>query len=266
MPPSAFRAFVFLAVAGGCCAVAVAQQPYIPPPSGNLTPLPRPTPYEAAGKLIVDAQSSFVRVQDYTGLLYRQERVNGQMPPEQVIQLRILQQPFSVAMKWLGPQKLVGQEAIYVVGKNNNQMKAKSAGALLGAIGYLSFDPTDQRIMSGNRHPITEAGLGNLIDHMAKGHAAEATRPNDPVTYTFGEYRFLNRQVVRMEAIHTNKVDQNYMHRSVVFFDKETRLPVRVENFDWPRPAGPPGGDLLECYSYVDLKFNVGLTDASFSH
>jgi hypothetical protein len=29
-------------------------------------------------------------------------------------------------------------------------------------------------------------------------------------------------------------------------------------------PGGTPGGELLERYSCIDLKFNVGLTDAAF--
>ena len=40
-------------------------------------------------------------------------------------------------------------------------------------------------------------------------------------------------------------------------------MPVRFEAYDWP-PADQSVGELLECYSYVDLKFNVGLTDAAF--
>jgi hypothetical protein len=40
---------------------------------------------------------------------------------------------------------------------------------------------------------------------------------------------------------------------------------VRAEVYDWPAKKGNPNGELLECYSYVNLKFNVGLTDAAFA-
>jgi hypothetical protein len=219
---------------------------------------------DAAGKLISDARSSFARVTDYVCLLYRTERVGGTLLPEQTIQLRVRQKPFSVGMKWLGPAKLAGQEAVFVTGKNNNQMRGKSAGALLGAIGFLSFDPRDPRIMAGNRHPITEAGIGVLLEQLASGHAAERAGPPEETIYQFAEYRFLNRPVTRLETIHPTNNGRHYCHRSVVYFDRETRLPVRFEAYDWPTPGAPAGGELLECYSYVDLKFNVGLTDASF--
>jgi len=33
-----------------------------------------------------------------------------------------------------------------------------------------------------------------------------------------------------------------------------------------PGRAAPPGGEMTECYSYVNVKFNVGLTDNDFNH
>ena len=32
---------------------------------------------------------------------------------------------------------------------------------------------------------------------------------------------------------------------------------MRVEVYDWPKPNGNPNGELLECYSYINLKFNL---------
>jgi hypothetical protein len=217
-------------------------------------------------KLNADAKASFARVKDYIGMFYKQERINGQLQPEQTIQIRVRQQPFSVYMKWLGPQKFAGQEACFVAGKNNNQMRAKASGPLLGALGFINLDPRDPKAMANNRHPITEAGLGHLIEQIAEGTERERLLPPDQLTMAFGDYRFLNRPVTRLETTRKINNGQFYAHRTVVYFDRETRLPVRFEAYDWPRPGGQPGGDLLECYSFVDLKFNVGLTDAAFNY
>ena len=51
----------------------------------------------------------------------------------------------------------------------------------------------------------------------------------------------------------------------MLYIDNDTKLPVRAENYDWPRQGGPPEGELLEMFSYIDLRFNVGLTDQEFS-
>lgn len=264
------------AIARLCCvagftvsaAMALAQSPNPQqfPPAPTAVPTNDTASQLTASRLITDAQASFSRVRDYTSLFYRQERVKGQLQPEQTIQLHVRQQPFSVHMKWLGPQKLVGQEAVFVAGKHNNQVKVKAAGALLGAMGFLNMDPNDSKIMATNRHPITEAGLGNLIERIVQGHEAEKRQPADQTTLSFAEFKFLNRPVTRMESTHRVNNGQFYCHRTVVFIDKESRLPVRFEAYDWPRAGSTPTGELLESYSFVDVKFNVGLTDSAFAH
>lgn len=223
------------------------------------------TPMAVAGQLINDAKLSFARVRDYTGLFYRQERVSGELLPEQTIQLRVRQQPFSVYMKWLGPAKYAGQEAVYVSGKNKNQMRAKAPGILMSAIGFITLDPHDPKVMSHNRHPITDCGMGFMLDQIVKGFESEQKVPPDQFVIAFGEFKFLQKTCTRMESVRRVNNGQFYCHRTVVYFDRETRLPVRFEAYDWPRPGSTPGGDLLECYSYVDMKYNVNLTDAAFT-
>lgn len=225
----------------------------------------QPTTMDAATKLIADAQMHFANVRDYTGMFYKQERINGQLNPEQTIQFTARNQPFAVHMKWTGPKTMAGQEACYVAGKNNNMMRAKAASGLASALGFLSIDPKDPRALATNRRSITDAGMGNMIESLASQHQANCKRP-DQVNITFAEYRFLQRPCIRLESTQRRNDGSTPYYRKVVFFDKENHLPVRVENYDWPKSGGPPGGELLECYSYVDLKFNIGLTDESFNY
>ena len=42
-------------------------------------------------------------------------------------------------------------------------------------------------------------------------------------------------------------------------------MPIRIECYDWPKPSGVPG-DLIEVYSFINLKLNVGLGDEVFNH
>ena len=41
------------------------------------------------------------------------------------------------------------------------------------------------------------------------------------------------------------------------------KLPVRFEAYDWPRHLGA-AAELVEEYTYADLKINVGLCDRDF--
>jgi hypothetical protein len=48
-----------------------------------------------------------------------------------------------------------------------------------------------------------------------------------------------------------------------VFIDDELKLPVRYCAYLWPQTAGGEP-ELLEEYTYQNIKVNVGLTDADF--
>src|SRR6476469_635990 len=103
------------------------QAPPAAPPQPSQPPMTPPAGGDPVGQMIAEARTSFGRVRDYMGTLVKQERVEGQLQPEQFIAIRVRQQPFSVHLKWQGPKQFVGQEAAYVAGKNNGQMRAKGS-------------------------------------------------------------------------------------------------------------------------------------------
>src|SRR5204863_5478443 len=104
---------------------------------GQVTPQ-EPSPIEQVGQWLAEAKASFAGIRDYTAMVVRQERIGGQLQPEAFIDVRIRQQPFSVCLKWTSPKQLAGQEAIFITGKNNNEIRAKGAG-FLAVAGYVSL-------------------------------------------------------------------------------------------------------------------------------
>ena len=55
------------------------------------------------------------------------------------------------------------------------------------------------------------------------------------------------------------------VHIARIFVDDELKVPVRYAAWNWPKsPGGRP--ILIEEFTYLDLKLNVGLTDADFDH
>jgi hypothetical protein len=231
--------------------------------SGHVLPQ-SPSPVEQAGQLIGEARASFARVRDYTGTLVRQERIGGRLQPEQFMDVRVRQQPYSVYLKWTSPRHLAGQEAVFVAGKNNNEIRAKGTG-ILAVAGHVSLATDDPRVMRDSRHAITETGIGNMLKVICRSYELERQLPAGQVKATFAQYAFERRRCTRMEVTHLAYNAQLYCYRCVVYFDNEYKLPVRVEVYDWPTANGNPSGELLECYSYINLKFNVGLTDAAFA-
>jgi hypothetical protein len=215
-------------------------------------------------RLVADAAASFQGVRDYTCLFIKREQVNGQLLPEHVMQMSVRQQPFSVYLRWLGPKDLAGQEVIYVAGRNANNLRVHATG-IRGAVGFISIAPNDPRALAQSRHPITDAGIGHLIESLRRNWTQERVLGRTQVRVA--DFEYARRKCTRVELTHTNDAVAHrfYAARSVIYFDKETRLPIRAEAYDWPRVGGPPEGDLLEVYSYVDLRFNVGLADEMFN-
>jgi uncharacterized protein DUF1571 len=220
-------------------------------------------PLDRALGLIADARRHFLKVDDYTCTLVKREVVRGQAQPENIIALKVRNQPFSVHMRWLKPKPQEGQEACYVAGQNNGMMRAKAPG-LLGAVGFVNLDPHDARAMQASRHCITEAGIGHMIDRYAERWEAE--RKQNQTKVRINEYEFNKRRCVRVETSHPNsQAGDYYAFRNVVYFDKETHLPIRSESYDWPKD-GKTDGELLESFSFVDLQLNVKLEAKDFNY
>src|SRR5205085_3549017 len=96
-----------------------------------------------------------------------------------------------------------------------------------------------------SRHPITEAGIGNLIERFRKRWEME--RQVNQTIVRIAEYSYDQKACTRVETIHpTNREGNFYSYRSVVYFDKQSHLPIRVETYDWPHAGGSAQGELVE--------------------
>lgn len=237
-------------------------------PSAPATTTGAPTqavsPMDAPVRLIHEAQQAYQHVQDYTCLLIKQERINGRMPPLNVMEMKVRTQPFSVYLRWIQPRTEAGQEVCYVAGRNDGKMRVHAKG-LLGTVGFISLDPNDPRARQSSRRSITEAGIGNMIERFARAWEEER-RTNMTTQVNVAEYEYNHRRCTRVETIHPTNPDGHFLYyRDVIFFDKETHLPIRLEFYDWPRQAGD-SGQLVEVYSFANMRLNVGLGDDVFNH
>jgi hypothetical protein len=222
------------------------------------------SPLDIPLRIIGQARASYERVDDYACLFVKRERLHNQLQPENLIAMRVRTRPFSVNLQWLKPADMSGQEACYVTGRNSGQMRVRSAG-LLGSVGFVSLDTKDPRVLENSRHSINEAGIGNIISRYGEGWIFE--RSVNKTRVSVAEYDYNKRHCVRVETVHPDNSDRVFQfYRSVLYFDRENYLPIRVENYDWPRKPGDTAGELVESYSYADLKLNLQLKDDVFNH
>jgi hypothetical protein len=264
----------------GLVLLGAGQPPLSPPPAGQVS-APRPTdsappqqaapvpaqqaaPMDAPLRLIHEAQKAYQNVRDYTCLLVKRERMNGKLPPNNVIDMKVRTQPFSVYLHWREPRSEAGQEVCYVAGQNGGKMRVHPKGILGSVSGFISLDPNDPRARQTSRRSITEAGIGNMIERFARAWENERRLPQETQVQV-ADYEYNRRRCTRVEIVHPNNNGHFLYYRDVIYFDKETHLPIRLEFYDWPLQANDPG-QLVEIYSFANMRINVGLTDDVFNH
>ena len=206
---------------------------------------------------------------DYTAMLVKRERVNNQVTAPSYMQLKIrnernfgnVQQPLSIYMKFLRPQNVSGREVIWVQGQNQNKLIAHETSPLLRLKSF-HLDPDGFVAMQGNRYPIYEAGIENLAKKLIEKAERDKKAGDCRVEYRPGA-QINKRPCTMIEVIHDQKRAPYEFHRAKVYIDDEYKIPVRFAAYDWPLPGQKPG--LLEEYTYINIKMNVGLTDQDFN-
>jgi hypothetical protein len=217
-------------------------------------------PVTQARRMIGECQTRFADVRDYTCTFHKRERVDGELTAPYAMMLKARNQPLSLYFKFHRPNK--GREAIYVAGRNGGRVLAHDVG--LGRIlaGTMRLDPRGSMAMEGTRHPISEAGLGNLIDTVARHWNRELT-PEESVVHIDPNMQIGVISCTMIESIHPAKKPEFLFHKVRLFIDREHGLPIRFEAYDWPKQPGA-APELMEEYTYMDLKLNVGLTELDF--
>ena len=204
-------------------------------------------------------------IKDYTCTMVKRERIEGKLGEPEYIAAKIRHQPFSVYMCFLKPESKKGQEAIYVAGQNGGNLIGHGVG-IAKIIGKVSIAPTSAMAMKDNRYPITEAGFKNLTKRLIEVGENDAKFGECEVNfYKNAKINDGNSSRVTTCIQVTHPVPrQNFIfHMARIFIDDELNFPIRYEAYDWPaKTGGKP--ELLEEYTYLNLKLNVGLTDADF--
>ena len=199
------------------------------------------------------SRAAYDALTDYTCLFVQRERVNDKLLPVEHVQFKF-KKPLMVYMKWTGKVNR-GQECLYVEGHYGGKMIARGSG--LKGLVTLKLDPKGTTAMRNRRHPITEAGIGHVID-LLLGDSDLAERHSEGQVVDKGRDKLGQREVQVFECIlPADSRPGYYCHRGVVGFDTGLALPVMVSVYD-------AQDRLLEQYRYEDLKVDVGLTDEHF--
>lgn len=201
------------------------------------------------------------RIDGYTATFRKTERLHGVLGDEQTLAMKVRQRPFAVYLKFLNPQ--AGKEVVYAEGHHENKVIAHSTGVARLLVPRLAVPPDHPLAMAETRHAITEAGLSNLNDKLIEFRRLDlqddkASTVLDRVTDNAG------RPWLRSVHRHLAKDGSRPFHQVEVLYDVDSRIPLRISNYDWPEPGREAELPLAERYAYDDLKLDVPLSSLDF--
>jgi outer membrane lipoprotein-sorting protein len=202
-------------------------------------------------------------VRDYSATVRKVERIDGKVGEPEFALVKVRNKPFSVYMHFIGPDNLKGQECVYVEGQNNGNMLAHAPpNTLRGKFGTVSLAPNSAMAMKGQRYPITELGIYNLTRRLVEVGQKDMKFGECDVKF-FKDYKVAGRPCTMIQVVHPVPRRNFLFHEARIFVDDQLQMPIRYEAYDWPsQPGGKP--ELLEEYTYLNLKLNNGYTDADF--
>lgn len=203
-------------------------------------------------------------VKDYSAIMVKRERVNGELLKPEYMQVKIRNRtdstPLSMYMKFLKPRKCSGREVIWIEGQNNNQLCVHEGSGII-SLKTFNLDPDGWMAMQGNRYPIYEAGIENLIVKLIEKAERDKAAGHCEVKYRSGA-KLNGRSCSVIEVCHPVKKAPYDFCNAKVYIDDELKMPIRYSAHVWPEDGGKP--QLLEEYTFLNLKLNQGFTDADF--
>ncbi len=219
-----------------------------------------PEAIASALRAIEECKERYSKVNDYTCTFYKRERIGGRLHNPHVMSMKARTAPSSIYFKFVSPNK--GREAIYVTGQNRGRIVAHDVGLGKFFAGTMHLDPRGTMAMEENRHPITEAGIGSLIDTVHHRWKVEL-KPAESVVALHSNTKVGDHPCIMIESIHPDRHPDFLFHKVKLYISQEHGLPVRFEAYDWPKHHGIHP-ELIEEYTYMNLRLNVGLRDHDF--
>ena len=110
-------------------------------------------------------------IQDYTAKLVKRERINDELGEYEFMFAKIRNRkvqngttvvPFSVYLAFLKPATVKGREVVFVENQNQSRVIAHEGG-MKRMLGTHILEPTGWMAMQGQRYPITDIGIENLV-------------------------------------------------------------------------------------------------------
>jgi hypothetical protein len=219
---------------------------------------------DAPRRLYREAVTEYARQPSYIARLKRREWANGQPRPEETLIFKFREDPWSVHFKWLDTTAQ-GREVLYVRGQHADKLH------ILTAANDVPFTPGGRHlalaldsvlVRSSSRYPITEAGIGRVIERYGRLLDAVDKKQSGAAVKYLGptqrpEYQApLEGVECQLPANFAPEVPQG--GKRLVFFDPTTTFPVVTATYDLT-------GQEVDYACFDRLQLGVRLDDDDFN-
>ncbi len=211
--------------------------------------------YAVVNEYIRSMEQAYALLDGYTCTFRKQERIHGELLPEETIFLKF-QKPFRIYMKWTA-DPYQGQELVYKADWDDGKVVAHR-GSFPDIT--LRLSPENKLIMRNNRHPVTDAGIGHTIEIIKNDYQRAGINPRDSVRYIDHGQREIDGEQSRcLEAIMPAKENSGYYaHRALICINLTTHLPNHIKIWDHTNT-------LVEKYHYLNVNTQPELTSEDFN-
>ena len=220
-------------------------------------------------ELLEEGSRKLESIPYYTATFYKQERVHGELCDNQVVELKLRQQPFSVYMKWLAGD--TGQELLYVDGDNNDNLLVRIGGWKGRLLPALNIDPFGSTAMKKSRYPVTELGVGCLTTTLIRDRRLDLQKKCGYRATLSPFHQCNERDCYYFELEYEHPSLSSIYRKTVQYIDQEWSLPIYIKNYTWPQCVSNVDrsqldeSTLIEFYSYADLDLKAKLAESDFS-
>ena len=219
----------------------------------------REHPLENAIRVAQTARRRVLDAEDYKAVLTKREVVGRRMISKRYF-VKVRHEPFSIYMRTMEPD--TGCEVIYVDGRNEGNQLSHLTG-MQRVLGTLRRPPTCPEAMAESRYPITKLGLEKHLQSFIDQWEYE-TAYGEIELEEYPDAQIGNQRCRVIEAGHPTPRRQFRYHKTRLYLDARSGMPVRFERLGFPPQSGERA-PVVEQYTYTELRTDVGMTDYDFS-
>jgi hypothetical protein len=194
--------------------------------------------------ILTRAEAKLDTLQTYQMRVSRQERVNGQLQPEEEILLSIRRDPKAVRLEWAsGPSK--GREVIYSSTLDPRMIFVHMPPTAI-PLPAMKIPVDSPLVMRNSRHAITDAGLDKIVENLRKSERGGDKSNLNPGVL---KYQGTDKPAGLARACHHFVRSTSTGETWNVYLDERSLLPCMVVGQD-------SHGVLIERYVYREIREN----------